>query len=191
MSLAIFKLESFSNAVAARGVEVTYTQADLDQAFADGMAQASAQAQDDQLRALGASLEQVAAGLAADETRRRQLRQEAVDALTPILHQILDLMAPPLSSRRLEEALQTELTHLAQRANPVGLRIACSDRLADMVRRCLAQAGLQGIDIAPVPQDLITVTLQGGHIDFTPDNIAGDIRALIAEITQEDSTWTH
>ena len=105
MSLALFKLESFSNAVAAR-VEVTYTQADLDQAFADGVAQASAQAQDDQLRALSASLEQVAAGLAADETRRRQMRQEAVDALAPILHQVLDLMAPPLSSRRLEEALQ-------------------------------------------------------------------------------------
>ena len=190
MSLALFKLESFSNAVAAR-VEVTYTQADLDQAFADGVAQASAQAQDDQLRALSASLEQVAAGLAADETRRRQMRQEAVDALAPILHQVLDLMAPPLSSRRLEGALQAELTHLAQRATPVGLRIACNDRLADMVRRCLAQAGLEGIEIAPVPQDLITVSLQGGHIDFTPDSIAGDIRALIAEITQEDSTWTH
>ena len=190
MSLALFKLESFSKAVAAR-VEVTYTQADLDQAFADGVAQASAQAQDDQLRALSASLEQVAAGLAADETRRRQMRQEAVDALAPILHQVLDLMAPPLASRRLEEALQAELTHLAQRATPVGLCIACSDRLADMVRRCLAQAGLEGIEIAPVPQDLITVSLQGGRIDFTPDSIAGDIRALIAEITQEDSTWTH
>ena len=187
----MFKLESFSNAVAARPVEATFTQADLDQAHADGRAQARAELEDQQLRQLQSSLEEVAASLAADEARRKQLRQEAVDALSPILHQILDLMAPPLTSRRLEEALRSELTHLAQRASPVGVEIACSARLRDMVARCLAEAGLQGIDLSDRAEDIITVTLQGGRIEFTPDSIAGDIRALIAEITQEDSTWTH
>ena len=187
----MFKLESFSNAVAARRVEVTYSQADLDQAHADGRAEALAEARNADLAALVAGLEQVAAGLAAEEARRREIRQEAVDALAPILHQVLDLMAPPTASRRLEEALHAELTHLAQRTEALTLRIACSDGLRPLAERCLAQAGLDAVVLEPARDDRITVTLQGGRIDFTPDGIADDIRSLIAEISQEDGTWTH
>ena len=186
----MFKLESFSNAPVIRPVEPTFTQADLDQAHADGMAQARAALEDQQMQQLRASLEAVAAGLAEDEARRRQMRQEAVDALAPILHQILDLMAPPLGARRLEEALLSELSHLAQRTSPLGVRISCGAGLRGMVERCLAQAGLEGIALSDRAEDSITVTLHGGRIDITPDRIAEDIRALIAEITQEDSPWT-
>lgn len=187
----MFKLESFSNAVAARGAEVTFTQADLDQAYADGMTQARAAAEDTQTRILTDGLDRLAASLAADEQRRRQLRHEVVEALTPILHQVLDLMAPPLSSRRLEDALRTEMLHLAQRAAPLNARITCGAALRDMVQRCLTDAGLGGMEIATCPDNRITVTLQGGHIDFAPDSIADDIRSLIVEIQQEDGTWTH
>lgn len=191
MSLAMFKLESFSNALTDRGAVVTFAQEDLDQAYADGRADGRAQAEDADLRTLGAGLERLAASLAADESRRQQLRQEAVDALYPLLTQIVDLLAPPSSSRRLEEALRAELTHLAQRSQPVTARIACSDRLRVLVDRCLSDAGLTGIEIEPAASDRIVVTLQGGRIEITPETIAQDIRALLEEINEDQTPWTH
>ncbi|MGR3249853.1 MAG: hypothetical protein ACU0DH_07930 [Paracoccus sp. (in: a-proteobacteria)] len=187
----MFKLESFSNALTDRGAVVTFAQEDLDQAYADGRADGRAQAEDADLRTLGAGLERLAASLAADESRRQQLRQEAVDALYPLLTQIVDLLAPPSSSRRLEEALRAELTHLAQRSQPVTARIACSDRLRVLVDRCLSDAGLTGIEIEPAASDRIVVTLQGGRIEITPETIAQDIRALLEEINEDQTPWTH
>ena len=191
MSLAMFKLESFSNALTDRGAVVTFTQEDLDQAYADGRTDGRAQAEDADLRTLGAGLERLAESLAADESRRQQLRQEAVDALYPLLTQIVDLLAPPSSSRRLEEALRAELTHLAQRSQPVTARIACSDRLRALVDRCLGDAGLTGIEVEPAASDRIVVTLQGGRIEITPETIAQDIRALLEEINEDQTPWTH
>ncbi|WP_265501948.1 hypothetical protein [Paracoccus beibuensis] len=191
MSLAMFKLESFSTALTDRGAVVTFTQEELDQAYADGVADARAQAEDAELRSLGAGLAQLAESLAADEARRQQLRQDAVDALCPILTQIVDLIAPPASSRRLEEALRAELARLAQRSQPLTARIACSDRLRALVELCVAQAGLDGIEIGAAPTDRILVTLQGGRIEIAPDAIAGDIRALLEEINEDQNQWTH
>ncbi|CAM3436393.1 hypothetical protein PANO111632_18915 [Paracoccus nototheniae] len=187
MTLAMFKLESFSAPPPGRVVEVTYSRDDLDQAFAQGQSLARAEAEDAGLRALGEGLDRLAESLSDDEARRHQLRQEAVAALAPILHQILDLMAPSRSSHRLEEALLTELEILAQRSAPLSARIACSDRLRPMVDYCLIKSGLAGILIDEISQDCVTLTLQGGRIDFVPDDIARDIRALMAEINQEDS----
>ncbi|WP_410216417.1 hypothetical protein [Paracoccus sp. (in: a-proteobacteria)] len=191
MSLALFKLESFTNAVPAPAAEIAYTRRDLDQAYAEGFAEARAQAEDAELRALGAGLGQLALALADEETRRASLRQEAVEALAPILTQVLDLMAPPLASRRLEEALRAELSRLASRGSALIARVTCSDRLRPMVERCLAEAGLNGIQIDPAPADHIIVTTQGGRIELVPDTIAGDLRALISEIKEDETTWTH
>lgn len=191
MSLAMFKLESFSTALTNRGAVVTFTQEELDQAYADGVADARAQAEDAELRALGAGLDRLAASLAADEARRRALRQEAVEALFPILSQILDLMVPPLASHRLEEALRAELTRLAQHSQPLSARIACSERLRALVERCLTESGLAGIEIDTAPADRIVVTLQGGRIELAPDTIAENIRTLLEEINEDQNQWTH
>ncbi|TGN67268.1 hypothetical protein E4L95_05630 [Paracoccus liaowanqingii] len=186
----MFKLESFSDAVAKRPVEVTFSRADLDQAFANGQSAAQAEAEDAGLRALQDGLHRLADSLAEDEARRHRLRQEAVEALSPLLHQILDLMAPPRSSHRLEEALQAELLRLSQRADPLSARIACGSGLRPMVQHCMDVAGLDGIVLDEIALDRISVTLQGGRIELAPEDIADNIRALIAEITEEDGTWT-
>ncbi|MBM3603957.1 MAG: hypothetical protein FJX25_04180 [Alphaproteobacteria bacterium] len=187
----MFKLESFSTAVAAREVEETFTRQDLDQAYADGFAQAQALAEDAALRSLIEGLEQLSRSLADDEDRRRSLRQEAVDALAPILTQIVDLMAPPLTSRRLEDALRDELARLAARGTALAAQITCSEPLRALVDRCLADTGLSGITINPSPADQITVSLQGGRIELTPDTIARDIRAVLEELSEDTETWTH
>ncbi|TJZ92542.1 hypothetical protein FA743_06660 [Paracoccus gahaiensis] len=190
MSLALFRLESFSPAAASRPVEVSFSREDLDRAFADGQAAALAEVEDAGLRALQDGLHRLSDILAEDEARRRQMRQEAVEALAPLLHQIIDLMAPPLSSRRLEEALQAELMRLSQRADPLSARIACSSGLRPMVQHCVEAAGLGSIVLDEIAEDRIAVTLQGGRIQLAPTEIADSIRALIAEITEEDAPWT-
>ncbi|MDN5569059.1 MAG: hypothetical protein L0G27_10025 [Paracoccus sp. (in: a-proteobacteria)] len=191
MSSAIFKLESFSEALPDQGPPMIFTQHDLDRAYAQGAEDATAKAGDAQLRALDDALSGLARTMSDDETRRAHLRSDAVQALGPILSQIMDLMAPPLTSGRIEDALLGELTRLAQNSTPLVARIACSDRLRAMVERCLAQTGLQSITIAPAATDTITVTLQGGRITLDPDTITRDIHALISEITEDDTTWTH
>lgn len=191
MTLAMFKLESFSNAAVEQAPPMIFTQADLDRAFAEGAEEATLKAQDDQLRALDAALVQLARTMADDETRRAQIRSEAVQALAPILTQVLDLVAPSASAGRMEQALTRELARLAQEATPLVAQIACSDRMRAMVDRCLHQTGLQSIAIGPATTDTITVTLQGGRITLDPDTITRDIRALISEITEDDTTWTH
>lgn len=191
MSLALFKLESFSSPTAIRPPEPTFSRDDLDQAFADGMARARAEAADAQAAALRDELARLAASLSDDADRRRVLRQEAVEALTPVLHQILDLTAPAFASRRLEEALRDELADLARRAAAPTARIACPEPLHPLVASCIADAGLEGIELIPAADDRITITLQGGRIEFDPARTVAEIRALILEITEDTNPWTH
>lgn len=187
----MFRLESFSSALADQGAEATFSRQDLDQAYSDGFADARAQSRDEELHALCDSLRRLAAGLADDDARRTQMRQEAVEALSPILTQILDVMAPPLASRRLEEALRAELDRLAQRSSTLTARIACSDSLRPLVERCLEHSGLAGIEIDAMSANRITVTVAGGRIELDPQAIALQIRALIAEIKEDGTSWTH
>ena len=187
----MFRLESFSSAGVDRGAEVTFSRQDLDQAYAEGFAEARAQSRDEDLRILGDSLERLAVSLSDDDTRRNRMRREAVEALGPILTQILDIMAPPLASRRLEEALRAELDRLAQRSSTLTARIACSARLRPLVERCLEHSGLAGIEIDATLTDRITVTIAGGRIELAPEAIAAQIRALITEIKEDGTSWTH
>lgn len=191
MTLAVFKLESFT-AAAAQGAQQVFAREALDQAFADGLAEGMARQQDEQARTLNAGLERLTRALADDEARRAELRREAVDALTPILAQILDCLAPAAESRRLESALTEELLRLSRTAPPLRASIACGPSLRAMVDRCLAERGLEGIEVRAADSDRISLSLQGGRIELDPACVLDDIRALIAEINgNETSSWTH
>lgn len=192
MTLAAFKLESFGAAVTAQGTALTFSREALDQAFADGLAEGMARQQDEQARTLNAGLDRLARALADDEARRAELRREAVEALTPILTQILDCLAPAAESRRLEAALSAELLRLSQMTSPLRASIACGPSLRAMVDRCLGDCGLEGIEVTTAEPDRISLSLQGGRIELDPARVAGDIRALLTEINgNEASSWTH
>lgn len=191
MSLAMFKLESFSTTLPGQATDPVYDRSAIDQAFADGVADGMSRKEDEQLRHLGAGLSRLAQALGDDAARREELRAEAVASLAPILEAILDGLAPAAESPRLEKALCDELTRLAQSARPLTARIACNQRLRGLVDRCLAEAGIEGIEIADCTGDRISLSLQGGRIEFAPDRVTEDIRALISELRQDDSSWTH
>lgn len=188
MSLAMFKLESFSTV--PTGQQPVFDQDAVDQAYANGLAEGLARQADEQMRALSAGLERICEALRDDQGRRIQLRQEAVTALTPVLEQILDCLAPAAQSRRLEEALNQQLQRLAQDARPLSIRVACGSGLRDMVERCLASLGLSEFELVTDERDRISLSLEGGHIELSPERTAGEIRALIAEI-KGDESWTH
>ncbi|WP_207100021.1 hypothetical protein [Paracoccus shandongensis] len=196
MSFAVLKLESFSAAVAAQGAALTFSREALDQAYADGLADGAARQSDEQARTLSAGLERLARALANDEARRAELRREAVEALAPVLAQILDCLAPAAESRRLEAALTAELLRLSRMAPPLRASIACGASLRAMVERCLAECGLEGIDVTESQAERIALSLQGGRIELEPARVAEGIRALIAEINGskpdgDETSWTH
>ena len=196
MTLAVFKLESFSAAVAAQGAALTFSREALDQAYADGLAEGAARQQDEQARTLSAGLDRLARALADDEARRAELRREAVDALAPILAQILDCLAPAAESRRLEGALSAELLRLSRLAPPLRASIACGPSLRALVDRYLAESGLEGIAVTEAESERIALSLQGGRIELEPARVAEGIRALIAEINGpkpegDEASWTH
>ncbi len=191
MTLAIFKLESFSAGLAAHADGQTATIDAVEQAYADGLADGLARKEDAEIRSLKAGLDSLAQSLGADENRRAKLRDEVVEALAPILEQMLDCVLPASETRRLETALTDELMRLSRSASPVHARISCNARLRDLVERCLVESGISGVELVETDANCIGLTLQGGHIELSADKTAADIRALIREIRGDGSKWTN
>ena len=187
MSAAMFRLESFA---APPAPEPVFTRADLDAARAEGHAAGLAQAQDEQAAAATRALTALAASLSDDDARRGALRDEAVEALSPILRQILRAMAPPAISARIEDALRHELRRLAADTRPQVARIACGPRLRAMLNRCLADAGLTGIQLQDRPDDRLVIDLQGGRIEYDPERVMADLLTILDDIQKDDTTWT-
>ncbi|MDO5648389.1 hypothetical protein [Paracoccus sp. (in: a-proteobacteria)] len=181
MTLAVLKLESFAETRAP--VEQMFSRDAVDQAHADGLAQGLARADDAQFRDLTAAITSLRDTLRDDEARRADLRREAVAALAPVLTQILDALTPSAEAARLEKTLLDELHHLAGRARPLTADIACPPALRGLVDRCLAQSGMDGVTVTDSDHTAVTLTMGAGRIEFSPEQTAANIRALIAEMT--------
>ena len=191
MTLAMFKLESFTNNMTGKGAVVTYTQEAFDRAYLDGVEEGLARKEEEGIRNLTAGLASLQRSLTQDEALRSQLRQEVVGALVPLLDEILDRLTPATESLRLQQALTEELVRLSKASTPLRLTISCSPSLRNMVERCLDEADLRGIDLIETDSDRISLSLHGGRIELSPEQIANDIRQLISELKGEDTTWTH
>lgn len=190
MTAAIFKLESFDRptTLPAQAGE-TFDRDDLDQAFADGFSAGKAEGDQLQLERLEGALSQLSALLTDEDARRAALRAEAVSALSPILSHAMDLMAPKAQSHRLEEALIAEMTRIAGRAVPLKARIVCPPPLLDFVRQCSSAAN-PAIEVDCRDGADLEIVLEGGRIDISPDRIAAEVAALLAEINEENPEWT-
>lgn len=191
MSPAALKLEAFHLSRVASDVQAAEKRAAVAQAYADGLSEGLARQEDEQIRILHAGLDRLARALKDEDDRLARLRREVVGALTPILSQILDCLAPAARSQRLEAALGAELVRLAQQARPVTVSIACGPALRPMVEEGLARHGLSGIAIIEGDADRIAFSLEGGRIELDPAAVADSIRNLIAEIIEDDASWTH
>ena len=191
MSLAMFKLESFTTAMAHQGSLVSFTRDAVDQAYADGLAEGLARKEDEDIRSLSAGLDRLRHCLRDDQARRTELPQEAVHALSPILEQVLDCLLPSETSQRLETALKDELLRLSRSASPLRVVISCNARLRATVEHCLVGAGIDDVELIETEADKISLSLQGGRIELSQDNVAAELRRMISELKVEDAPWTH
>lgn len=186
MSLPVIKLESFAPASSMSRVAVAAARAALDEAYERGIADGRIAQRDGETIALTAAMAELAKQLAADELRRNELRQEAVKALAPLLSAVLDAVAPLGTAARLERDLADELARLARQIPPTSCQIACSAEMRPLVERCAAAADLPAVGIVEQPLgQTVRLSLQGGHVEFSQDQIVQSLRRLIAEI-QED-----
>ncbi|MBU2956819.1 hypothetical protein Q4511_14855 [Paracoccus sp. 1_MG-2023] len=188
MSVAVFRLESFG---ATAAPEPVFTRADLEAARAEGRQAALAEAQAAQHRDLTRALTELSAFIADDESRRRALRDEAVEALAPVLRQIVMVMAPLSASARMETALMAELNRISGEAPPLSAHITCSRDLRAMLDRCLAGTGLADITVTECDDGRLDLILQGGRIGFDPERVTRDLLEILEDIQKDDTTWTH
>lgn len=189
MRSAVIKLESFTRT--GPYPDAAFDQQALDKAYADGLSEGLSRHEDEQMRNLGAGIARLTTALAEDGARRASLRSEAVTALLPLLGELLDALTPAPVSQRLERSLTEELTRLSRCSQPLRARIICNERLRAIVERSLAESGASGIEIDTAETDHISLSLQGGRIEFSQDDMARQIRALIAEIREDEPSWTH
>ncbi|SIT01787.1 hypothetical protein [Paracoccus saliphilus] len=190
MANAAIKLESFSPARQCPAA-VTYSQDELDRAWADGRAEGRAQRESEEIEQLRSALDLLARALSDDDERRIKLRNEAVAALFPLIPEIVDALAPSVASQRLERALTGELERLARATPPVRAHISCSEKLREMVENCIGQSGMTGIEAEVTDCDRISLSLSGGSIEFSQQKIARQIRELIDEIKEDMAAWTN
>ncbi|RJE88155.1 FliH/SctL family protein [Paracoccus onubensis] len=182
MAPTAIKLESFIPTGLQLAIEPTFTLDDLDRARAEGFADGQQQARNDDTRQLCSALERVSQSLAEDQKLRNQVRKETTAAFIPLISGIVDALAPLHASQRIERALIAELSRLASDEHPISLRIACNDKLRDLVRRCIAETGMTEITLDDAESDLVSLSFAGGNIEFSNEKIIREINDMIEEI---------
>ncbi len=188
MAPTAIKLEAFMPARLQTTPEPTFTRDDLDHARAEGYADGQQQARNDDIQQLCSALERASQSLGEDQTFRQDVRKEMTAAFIPLISGIVDTLAPLHASQRIERALTAELTRLANEAYPVSLRIASNDKLRDLVKSCIAEAGITGVSLDDAESDRISLSFTGGHIEFSNEKIIHEIKNLIEEIAEDSTT---
>ncbi|RNF32915.1 hypothetical protein [Paracoccus methylarcula] len=193
MASPAIKLESFDRARQSPAPPtITYSRDDLERARAEGVSEGRAQREAEEIGQLRTSLEFLARTLSDEEERREKLRAEAVAALFPLISGIVDAFArSTAASQRLEQALTAELDRLARASPPVRAHISCGEKLRDLVDGCISQSGMTGIELTTTESDRVSLSIEGGGIEFSQEKIARQIRELIDEITEDMAAWTN
>lgn len=188
MTTNVIKLESFTSPPPEPEIPIgTFFQEDIDHARAEGIAEGLAQYEDKSAASLCEALESLGKVLEISEDQREMIYKEAVSGLIPVLSEIVDALAPASISKRLERSLTDELTRIANLAEPVRVRLTCTDTLREMVEASVAQSGISEIELDTSTGDGISLSHTGGNIKFSQDKITTEIRRLIDEIKEEEA----
>lgn len=190
MAATAIKLESFISAKAQAAPEPLFTREELEQTRAEAFEEGKNQSRGDEVGQLCAGLERLAQSLDDNLKLRNKIRCETTEAVAPLLSGVIETLAPLNASPRITEALTAELKRLAKDAQPINVRIACNAQLDELVKQCIAEAGLSGIELDETESDRISLSFSGGEIEFSNEKIAQGIKELIEEILENPDTWT-
>lgn len=159
--------------------------ADLDAAFARGLAAGRDEARALQLDRLSAALDDLSSQLGVAAARDRQDRDAATVALRPLFAALLDGVMPQIAQARLEAALLSELTQLADAVSPLRASIRCGPDLAPFLAACVAQTGFDAVEIdATAPDGTAEAELLGGRITWDVATVTRQLSELVHDIME-------
>lgn len=182
---ALLQLERFDMGAEKAAPVPVFAQADLDAAFAQGLARGRQEAKAAQFDALCGALAALSERLAAEGAARAASGENQVRAIAPLIGALLDGVMPTVARARLESALLTELRQLAGAVTPLAARIRCGADMAAFAAACLAAAGIEAIGIDPSGQDgTVEAELLGGTAAWDVARVSEQLRNLVHEMME-------
>lgn len=186
MRPAVLRLDSFSAAHGRSAPAVT--PMDVEDAYQRGHEKGLAEGREHSLDALCQALVGYRQDLASAREHEEGLRRQVLAGLVPVLHAIVDQLAPVAQADRLRLALLAELHRLAEHAPEQQVILRCPPDLRPELDDCLeltrfAQARIE--DARP-DQPLLELGAAQGSITFDPAQIAVRLKSLIDDIKTED-----
>lgn len=184
---ALLQLERFDLETGRTAPPPVFAQADLDAAFAQGLAQGRQEAEAAQFDGLCGALATLSERLAAESAARAAFGEDQVRAIAPLVGALLDGIVPAVARARLEAALLDDLRQLAGSVTPLAAKIRCGPDMAAFAAACLAAAGIQAIGIDPTgPEGTVEADLLGGKATWDVALVAGQLRDLVGEMMETE-----
>lgn len=162
------------------------TEVDLAVSYDRGLAEGMRLAEETTLAMLSGQVQHLQSTLALNDEQAREIRRQTIQALAPVLQEIVALLAPASRSERITSALRTELDRLVDDASPRTCTITCGPDLGDAVRDSLPpESAYLRVVISDHHQETAEIHCDGGVIRFDDAAMIKGITALINDILHE------
>ena len=156
-------------------------QSALNDAYRKGLADGRKQAEDSQLARLTAQLEEVAAGLQADEAARAEQMAAGTQAFRHALAAIVDELVPLHGREKLIEELTFELERAAKDRPDRHFTIRCNTALKGQVDRIIQENPSLSATIQTVEEEgfAVSIVADNGRSSIDIDGHAAFIRNIL------------
>ncbi|SEH97276.1 hypothetical protein SAMN04488075_1995 [Paracoccus alkenifer] len=182
---AILQLERFDRG--GRSASPMFRQAQLDAAFADGVAEGLRQAEAMRSDQLGAVLTELSANLESGRAMHAQSQVAQMLAMAPLLDAMLEQLTPVVARARLRDAVLAQMADIAGAVSPLGVKIRCDAGTGEFLSAHLARLGLSAVQIdASGPEGIVEAEMTGGEITWDEAAISTQLRRLIEEMMETD-----
>lgn len=185
MRPAALRLDSFSS---AHGRSPLVTRIEVEDAYQRGLEKGLAEGREHSLDALCQALLHCRQDMASSRDQESRLRHDILAGLVPVLHAIVDQLAPLAQRDRLHDALMAEIRRLAEHAPEQQIVLRCPADMRAELTDCLDLVVLPQarIEDARPDQPLVELVSGQGRIVFDPAQIANGLKSLIDDINTED-----
>lgn len=182
---AVLQLERFDRD--ALSATPLFRQAELDAAFADGLAEGLRRAESQRADRLCEELAGLSVSLETGRALRAQSQAEQIRAFAPLLDALFDQLLPAVARIRLRDAVLAQLAELAGAVAPLGVSIRCGPGTARFLSANLARLGLSAVQIDDTgPEGSVEAEMTGGEILWDEAALAAQLRRLIEEMMETD-----
>lgn len=181
---AVLQLERFDHEAPAAP---DFRQAELDAAFAEGLAEGLCRAEAQRVDRLCEVLAGLSASLESGRVLRAQSQAEQVRALAPLLDALFEQLLPAVARIRLRDAVLAQLAELAGAVSPLAVRVRCDPRMGAFLSANLARLGLSAMQVDDSgPDGSIEAEMMGGEILWDEAALVAQLRRLIEEMMEAD-----